>query len=95
MSWPEITVIKTDNVIVFQVVIWPVQLNLANKNPADNPPVQPPCCDGGWSPAPEEQIMKPDCFFPTSPVLPITVWRKIFHTCLKKMPAAIMKQLYG
>ncbi|EIG83250.1 hypothetical protein BHF25_23920 [Escherichia coli] len=34
MSWPEITVIKTDNVIVFQLVIRSVQLNLANKNPA-------------------------------------------------------------
>ncbi len=54
-----------------------------------------PCCDGGWSPAPEEQIMKPGCFFPTSPALPITVWRKLFHTCLKKMPPEIMKQLYG
>ena len=95
LSWPVITVIKTDNVIVFQVVIWPVQLNLANKNPADNLPAQPPCYDGGWSPAPGEQIMKPGCFFPTSPALPITVWRKIFRTCLKKMPAAIMKQLYG
>ncbi|ASQ15746.1 hypothetical protein BJM06_a00102 (plasmid) [Enterobacter cloacae] len=34
-------------------------------------------------------------FFPTSPALPVTVWRKIFHTCLKKMPPGIMKQLYG
>ena len=24
LSWPEITVMKTDNIIVFQVVIWPV-----------------------------------------------------------------------
>ncbi len=95
LSWPVITVIKTGNVTVFQVVIWPVQLNLANKNPADNLPAQPLCCDGGWSPAPEELIMKPGCFFPTSPVLPITVWRKIFHTCLKKMPPAIMKQPSG
>ncbi|EOO5140934.1 TPA: hypothetical protein ACHB23_005112, partial [Escherichia coli] len=23
LSWPEITVIKTDNIIVFQLVIWP------------------------------------------------------------------------
>ncbi|EFB3120025.1 hypothetical protein FPS95_22775, partial [Escherichia coli] len=30
LSWPEITVIKTDNIIVFQVVIWPVQLNPVN-----------------------------------------------------------------
>ncbi|WP_213056091.1 hypothetical protein, partial [Escherichia coli] len=27
-----------------------------------------------------KQIMKPGCFFPTSPALPIIVWRKIFHT---------------
>ncbi|WP_213060647.1 hypothetical protein, partial [Escherichia coli] len=33
LSWPEITVIKTDNIIVFQVVIWPVQLNPVNENP--------------------------------------------------------------
>ncbi len=33
LSWPEITVIKTDNIIVFQVVIWPVQLNPENENP--------------------------------------------------------------
>lgn len=32
LSWPEITVIKTDNIIVFQVVIWPVQLNPVNEN---------------------------------------------------------------
>ncbi|WP_206778804.1 hypothetical protein, partial [Escherichia coli] len=32
MSWPEITVIKTDNIIVFQVVICPVQLNPVNEN---------------------------------------------------------------
>ena len=32
LSWPEITVIKTDNVIVFQVVKWPVQLNPVNEN---------------------------------------------------------------
>ncbi|EHU16165.1 hypothetical protein ECDEC1A_5296 [Escherichia coli DEC1A] len=34
-------------------------------------------------------------FFPTSAVPQITVWRKIFRTCLKKMPPAIMKQPYG
>ena len=33
LSWPGITVIKKDNVIVFQVVIWPVQLNPVNANP--------------------------------------------------------------
>ncbi|KDV17989.1 transposase, partial [Escherichia coli O78:H12 str. 00-3279] len=33
MSWPGITVIKNDNIIVFQVVIWPVQLNPVNANP--------------------------------------------------------------
>ncbi|ENC59519.1 putative transposase [Escherichia coli P0299917.5] len=33
MSWSEITVIKTGNIIVFQVVIWPVQLNPVNENP--------------------------------------------------------------
>ncbi|TGB72090.1 hypothetical protein CRG96_01135 [Escherichia sp. E4930] len=33
LSWPEITVIKTDNVTVFQVVIRPVQLNPVNENP--------------------------------------------------------------
>ncbi|WP_198600556.1 hypothetical protein [Escherichia coli] len=33
LSWPEITVIKTNNIIVFQVVIWPVQLNPENENP--------------------------------------------------------------
>ncbi|MCX8445746.1 hypothetical protein OTG65_19430, partial [Escherichia coli] len=27
LSWSELTVIKTDNIIVFQLVIWPVQLN--------------------------------------------------------------------
>ncbi|CAD5571546.1 Uncharacterised protein [Escherichia coli] len=32
LSWPEIIVIKTDNIIVFQVVIWPVQLNPVNEN---------------------------------------------------------------
>ncbi|WP_213061044.1 hypothetical protein, partial [Escherichia coli] len=32
LSWPEITVIKTDNIIVFQVVICPVQLNPVNEN---------------------------------------------------------------
>lgn len=32
LSWPEITVIKTDNIIVFQLVIWPVQLNPVNEN---------------------------------------------------------------
>ena len=32
MSWPEITVIKTDIIIVFQVVICPVQLNPVNEN---------------------------------------------------------------
>ncbi|RFR06506.1 hypothetical protein CRD97_27975 [Escherichia coli] len=32
LSWPEITVIKTNNVIVFQVVIWHVQLNPVNEN---------------------------------------------------------------
>ncbi|EFB7434724.1 hypothetical protein E4I27_18700 [Escherichia coli] len=32
LSWSEITVIKTDNVIVFQLVIWPVQLNPVNEN---------------------------------------------------------------
>ncbi|PAZ88786.1 hypothetical protein APX80_26635 [Escherichia coli] len=32
LSWPEITVIKTDNIIVFQVVIWPVQLKPVNEN---------------------------------------------------------------
>ncbi|NOX14260.1 hypothetical protein GET10_23205, partial [Shigella sonnei] len=30
LSWSAITVIKTGNVIVFQVVIWPVQLNPVN-----------------------------------------------------------------
>lgn len=33
MSWPAITVIKTDNIIVFQVVIRPVPLNPVNENP--------------------------------------------------------------
>ncbi|GEE71822.1 hypothetical protein EC142370_04460 [Escherichia coli O145:H34] len=33
LSWSEITVIKTGNIIVFQVVIWPVQLNPENENP--------------------------------------------------------------
>ncbi|EAA0628178.1 hypothetical protein FXU10_23275 [Shigella sonnei] len=33
LSWSAITVIKTGNVIVFQVVIWPVQLNPVNVNP--------------------------------------------------------------
>ncbi|TKD99225.1 hypothetical protein FCU54_25745 [Escherichia coli] len=33
LSWSGITVIKKDNVIVFQVVIWPVQLNPVNANP--------------------------------------------------------------
>ena len=33
LSWSEITVIKTDNIIVFQVVIWPVQLNPVNETP--------------------------------------------------------------
>ncbi|ATB16980.1 hypothetical protein DLU52_25520 [Escherichia coli] len=33
LSWPGIIVIKKDNVIVFQVVIWPVQLNPVNANP--------------------------------------------------------------
>ncbi len=33
LSWSEITVIKTNNIIVFQVVIWPVQLNPENENP--------------------------------------------------------------
>ena len=47
LSWPVITVIKTGNIIVFQVVIWPVQLNLANKNPADNLPAQPPVAMAG------------------------------------------------
>ncbi|EGW2688176.1 hypothetical protein C6K10_004421 [Salmonella enterica subsp. enterica serovar Enteritidis] len=32
LSWSEITVIKTDNIIVFQLVIWPVQLNPVNEN---------------------------------------------------------------
>lgn len=32
LSWSAITAIKTDNVIVFQVVIWPVQLNPVNEN---------------------------------------------------------------
>ena len=32
LSWSEITVIKTGNIIVFQVVIWPVQLNPVNEN---------------------------------------------------------------
>ena len=32
MSWSEITVIKTGNIIVFQVVIWPVQPNPVNEN---------------------------------------------------------------
>ncbi|MFP1451594.1 hypothetical protein ACLB1N_01510 [Escherichia coli] len=32
MSWSAITAIKTDNVIVFQLVIWPVQLNPVNEN---------------------------------------------------------------
>ncbi|WP_172838471.1 hypothetical protein, partial [Escherichia coli] len=32
LSWSGITVIKKDNVIVFQVVIWPVQLNPVNEN---------------------------------------------------------------
>ncbi|EFI8984777.1 hypothetical protein G3809_005014 [Escherichia coli] len=32
LSWPVINVIKTGNIIVFQVVIWPVQLNPVNKN---------------------------------------------------------------
>ena len=36
LSWPEITVIKTDNVIVFQVVKWPVQLNPVNENRPHN-----------------------------------------------------------
>ena len=33
LSWSAITVIKTGNVIVFQVVIWPVQLTPVNVNP--------------------------------------------------------------
>ncbi|WP_212623184.1 hypothetical protein, partial [Escherichia coli] len=33
LSWSAITVIKTGNVIVFQMVIWPVQLNPVNVNP--------------------------------------------------------------
>ncbi len=32
LSWSELTVIKTDNIIVFQLVIWPVQLNPVNEN---------------------------------------------------------------
>lgn len=32
LSWSEITVIKTNNIIVFQLVIWPVQLNPVNEN---------------------------------------------------------------
>ncbi|OTC45231.1 hypothetical protein AW086_26850 [Escherichia coli] len=32
LSWPGITVIKNDNVIVFQVVIWPVQLNYRKRS---------------------------------------------------------------
>ncbi|AUM10779.1 hypothetical protein CFI09_26160 (plasmid) [Escherichia coli] len=32
LSWSVITVIKTGNIIVFQVVIWPVQLNPVNEN---------------------------------------------------------------
>ncbi|HAJ7237611.1 hypothetical protein ED092_20940 [Escherichia coli] len=32
LSWSAITAIKTDNIIVFQVVIWPVQLNPVNEN---------------------------------------------------------------
>lgn len=34
MSWSAITVIKTGNVIVFQVVIWPVQLPPRKRKPA-------------------------------------------------------------
>ncbi|MCW7165263.1 hypothetical protein OHC84_24795 [Escherichia coli] len=32
LSWSAITVIKTDNIIVFQLFIWPVQLNPVNEN---------------------------------------------------------------
>ena len=34
LSWSAITVIKTGNVIVFQVVIWPVQLPPRKRKPA-------------------------------------------------------------
>ncbi|HAJ7145486.1 TPA: hypothetical protein HNO27_24425 [Escherichia coli] len=33
LSWSVITIIKTDNVTVFQVVIWPVPLNPVKENP--------------------------------------------------------------
>ncbi|MKO33896.1 hypothetical protein DTY60_25120 [Escherichia coli] len=31
LSWPENIIIKTNNIIIFQVVIWPIQPNPVNE----------------------------------------------------------------